>query len=75
MGDDRDMVDAIAGKRAKHTVDYSVGLPNSHCGPIQKWPAGVCNHFIGPDGCTKVRGVIAPGMWCKLWEARDIQDG
>jgi len=67
----RDMADALADKVSKAEVDYSEGLPNSHCGPVSKWPSGVCANFYQPSGCRLVRGVIKHEMWCKLWEARD----
>ena len=67
----QDIVDALAGKHRKEDVDYSGGLPKSHCGPVPKWPTGACQHFMNPAGCGKVRGVIKADMWCKLWNPRD----
>jgi hypothetical protein len=31
-----------------------------------------CRHFqvIAPMRCEAVEGVIKPGAWCKLWEAK-----
>ena len=65
------VVDSLQGKKLKEDVNYSAGLPQAHCGPSNKWTAGSCMHFMPPAGCGKVRGVIKPEMWCKLWEARD----
>jgi hypothetical protein len=31
---------------------------------------GLCRHFRGPDGCTRVAGRISPYGWCRLWAPR-----
>lgn len=65
MGADKDKV-------AKSEVDYSKGMPKSHCGHVPKWHGGSCEHFIHPFSCEKVKGYIDPTYWCKLW-AKDVQ--
>lgn len=59
------------GKVPKKDVDYSKGMPSSHCGPVHGWPhKGECEHFIHPYGCEKVKGYIEPKYWCKLWASK-----
>jgi len=57
-------------KRTKEEVNYSLGMPQRHCGN--------CRHFI-PEfrgkpykeaACELVAGQIKPSMWCKLWERK-----
>lgn len=38
--------------------------------PKTKERCAGCVMFRGPDKCTLVRGEIAPGGWCKYWEAK-----
>jgi len=59
---------AEAVKQEKKEVDYSHGMPSSHCGPVKKWPKGQCKHFEVPNSCCLVRGYIKPDYWCKLYE-------
>lgn len=47
-------------KKTKEEVDYSKGMPQSHC--------GICRHFREPSSCTLVAGKINPEYWCKLFE-------
>ena len=50
-------------KQTKEEVDYSEGMPKSHC--------GICRYFIAKDqGCEKVQGHILARMWCKLFERK-----
>lgn len=49
-------------KVTKQAVNYSKGHPNSRC--------GICAHFVSPDSCTEVRGIIDPEYWCKLFERK-----
>ena len=46
-------------KVTKASVDYSAGMPNSHC--------SLCQHFRLPDRCTRVEGDIKPSFWCRLF--------
>ena len=47
-------------KATKDSVDYSQGMPKSHC--------GICRYYeFDTQTCEKVRGHIHPDMWCKLW--------
>lgn len=55
-------------KRAKADVDYSAGMPESHC--------GICRYYSN-ESCEKVEGKINPSFWCELFErtaARDAKD-
>lgn len=62
-------------KRPKSEVDYSPGMPHSHCGPSSRSDTWFCRHFqVGfrgkpyqQGGCTKVAGPIRPTMWCRLY--------
>ena len=48
-------------KRPKSEVDYSTGMASSHC--------GICSYYN--DGtCSRVRGKIDSGMWCKLFKRK-----
>lgn len=59
------------GKELKKDVDYSKGMPSSHCGPVSVWPhKGECRYFIAPFSCEKVKGYIEPKYWCKLWSSK-----
>jgi hypothetical protein len=55
---------AIGGraKVAKPVVNYSKGMPQSHC--------GICR-FYHDKTCTKVQGKIDPAYWCRLYEKKD----
>ena len=60
-------------KRAKDEVDYSEGMPKSHCGPLRVSDRDFCRHFRArkttEDGrCDLVEGVIKRNYWCKLFE-------
>jgi len=55
-----------AEKQTKEAVDYGEGMPQSHC--------GICKHFIEPDGCALVEGVIKAEDWCKLFEREGRAD-
>lgn len=60
-------VDMYGGKRiggyAKRSADYSpVSTDSTRCDG--------CAHFRAPDACQLVRGEIAPGGWCRLWEKK-----
>jgi hypothetical protein len=62
-------------KRKKSAVQYSKGMPRSHCGRVSGWPEkGDCEYFQSPDGCQKVEGTIMSDYWCTLWESKD-EDG
>lgn len=59
-------------KASKESVNYSKGMPHSHCGPLKIDDPYMCRHFIGTephkDGrCKVVEGTIGAGMWCKLY--------
>lgn len=60
------MVDEVeAGKRAKSSVDYSMG--GDHC--------GICSHFReNPQGekgtCDVVGGIIDEDYWCRLFKRK-----
>jgi hypothetical protein len=47
------------GKADKDSVNYSKGMPSSHC--------GICQHYSNGT-CSKVKGPIDPDMWCKLFK-------
>ena len=51
-------------KKSKMAVDYSMGKPDAHC--------GICRHYTSDDPkvgrCKLVAGLIAPQMWCELFE-------
>lgn len=47
-------------KATKESVDYSKGMPESHC--------GICEHFRAPHSCTEVQGKIDKSMWCKRFK-------
>lgn len=53
------------GKATKESVDYGNGKAD-HC--------GVCRFYIkvtnGSGYCVKVKGVIQPWKWCKLFKRR-----
>lgn len=49
-------------KRTKASVDYSVGMMKTHCGN--------CDHYIRPNACERVIGLIKTNYWCKLWTKR-----
>lgn len=54
----------------KLETDYrDVGMPRSHCGPVNSWPRGSCKHFEKPHACELVRGYIEPKGWCQKWSA------
>lgn len=48
-----------AVKVSKHSVNYSKGMKDSHC--------GICR-FYDDHVCQKVRGYIGSGMWCKKFQ-------
>jgi hypothetical protein len=49
-----------AAKVGKASVQYGDGDPDGdHC--------AVCRHFMTPDACEKVRGLIEPDAWCNLF--------
>lgn len=61
-------------KTGKNEVDYSLGMAQSHCGPVFKDDKGYCKHFhkpkVGVTGhgtCDKVEGNINPVYWCALF--------
>lgn len=58
------MDDVEQGKRAKSSVDYSLG--GDHC--------GACTHFTEGAGekgtCDVVAGVIDEDYWCRLFNRR-----
>lgn len=59
-------------KSPKADVDYSPGMPKSHCGRVPEWPKkGDCTHFVAPHSCALVRGAIDPKYWCKKWSHED----
>lgn len=47
-------------KVSQESVDYSPGMKTSHC--------GICEHYIEPHACEKVKGDINPSYWCKLFK-------
>ena len=57
--------DQDEGKQTKASVEYGEGMPNAHC--------GICKHYLG-GACELVQGAIAPDMWCKLFEQRQLGD-
>lgn len=48
-------------KRAKADVNYSKGMPTSHC--------GICRYYHD-HRCDRVVGSIDPTMWCRLFKRR-----
>ncbi len=59
-------------KLSKESVNYSKGMPHSHCGPTRLGDPWYCRHFIGKTpgrigACRLVEGGIQPEMWCKKW--------
>lgn len=50
-------------KVSKSSVDYSPGMPKSHC--------GICAHYEarGQDRgpCERVEGEVQSSYWCKLF--------
>jgi hypothetical protein len=50
-------------KVTKESVDYSKGMPESHC--------GICDHYKSPNACERVKGKINTNMWCKLFKKED----
>jgi len=53
-------------KRYKDEVDYSAGMPQSHC--------GICKYYIGKENvghCTKVYGMIRASAWCRLFQKKE----
>ncbi len=55
---------AMGRKQSKKDVDYEAvaSMPSQKCSK--------CEHFEKPDSCMLVRGIISPGAWCKLFEAK-----
>jgi len=47
-------------KRSKASVNYSKGMPESHC--------GICRYFQPPNACQLVAGHIVPDYWCRLFK-------
>lgn len=58
------VVDSVneSKKKEKSEVDYSGGHKNSRC--------GICEYFITPDKCEKVKGDILPSKWCILFKKK-----
>lgn len=59
-------------KLSKESVNYSKGMPRSHCGPKRIGDPWFCEHFIGKEvgrigACKVVAGGISPEMWCKRY--------
>jgi hypothetical protein len=48
-------------KKPKKEVNYSLGMKKSHC--------GICEHFISPNKCEKVKGGIKKEYWCELFKS------
>ena len=63
-------------KLSKDEVDYSPGMPRSHCGPMLESDRYYCQHFSSQfrgkpykQGiCTVVAGPIRNDYWCKKYE-------
>jgi len=65
----------MAEKSNKDDVDFSKGMPASHCGQMFASDKGYCRHFIEPKPldelfsgageCEVVKGGIKRSMWCK----------
>lgn len=50
-------------KQAKKDVDYSKGMPASHC--------GICRYFRSlSHTCVMVEGKISSEYWCKLFKKK-----
>lgn len=49
-------------KKTKTEVDYSKGMPKSHC--------SLCVHYLGKGVCELVAGKINPAYWCKLFKKK-----
>jgi hypothetical protein len=45
------------------------GVTDRHCGATNHWPHGDCRHFVGPNACTEVGGVIALRGLCDWWKS------
>lgn len=52
-----------SSKKNKKEVDYSLGMKKSHC--------GICEYFISPNKCQKVKGEISKEYWCELYKAEN----
>lgn len=48
---------------SKASVGYSQGMTNAHC--------AICIHYLGNGACEKVKGLIRPDDWCKLFKKDD----
>ena len=46
----------------KESVDYSKGMGRTRCRD--------CKHFMAPTHCERVKGIIDPLYWCKLFRKR-----
>lgn len=63
-------------KKDKAEVNYGRGHKDAHCGPVEEWEGGDCQHFlrrsIGSNGptCELVKGIINPRGWCELWKRK-----
>ena len=61
-------------KANKEDVNYSRGMPRSHCGPMFNGDTGYCEHFIANKrsgifgGCELVKGEIKNSFWCQKWK-------
>jgi len=60
-------------KKTKAEVNYSEGMPKSHCGPVSLWPGGDCKHYVRPNACKLVLGTISARYWCELFSRKPSQ--
>jgi hypothetical protein len=68
------MLNQMTEKVSKASVNYSKGMPRSHCGQQRMDDTYYCKHFIMKginferDGeCQVVQGSISPRYWCKRY--------
>lgn len=63
------MVDEVEdGKRAKSSVDYSVG--GDHCGVCTHWIESAENEATETGKCELVAGSIKEDYWCRLFKRK-----
>lgn len=64
----------MAEKLSKDETDYSLGMQNTHCGPVFHNDQGYCDHYRGDKGslrfgsCEVVEGSINPVYWCNRFK-------
>jgi len=56
------MADEPAARVPKEQAEYSPGMPDERC--------SLCSHFMRPQACSIVKGLIGSGMWCKFFDRK-----